>query len=75
MKKQKEQKEQTTNLTAKQKELYLKSPNRCPYCNSLAICADHIEADYNTAWSNVECEDCGKVWKDIYTLTAVVDVA
>jgi len=62
-------------LTKKEKKEYLKHPSLCPNCGSIHILADRIEADGNTAWSNVECSDCGKTWKDVYTLTSVEDIS
>jgi predicted Zn finger-like uncharacterized protein len=58
-------------LSAKQKKAYLKAPSSCPHCGSTSITADHIEADGKIAWSNVECQKCGEVWKDTYTLTSI----
>jgi hypothetical protein len=51
----------------------------CPYCKSAAIFGDEdfITDDNlpNIVTNRVECDDCGRVWRDIYTLTAIRGVA
>jgi len=59
-------------MTKKEKKAYLEDYNRCPKCHSQYIISHALEADGGTAWANVECSDCGAVWKDVYKL---VDVA
>jgi C4-type Zn-finger protein len=58
-------------LTEQQKTDYLNSSSLCPYCKSSNINAERIEADGESAWGEVECEDCGERWTDVYTLTDV----
>ena len=58
-------------MIEQEKQKYLKSPNHCPKCGSENINSGTIEADGSSAWSNVTCEDCNAVWKDIYKLTDI----
>jgi transposase-like protein len=58
-------------LTAKQKNKYVACPNHCPYCGSNDIEANAPEVDGPHAWADVTCNDCGKEWQDVYTLTHV----
>jgi transcription elongation factor Elf1 len=63
-------------LTIERKEQYLKSMGiYCPFCGSDDISAGPLDADYGQAWSNVECQNCKRVWKDIYTLSDIEEVA
>lgn len=61
-------------MTKKQKEAYLKNPEKCPYCGSTVISADPMEVDEKHAWREVECSNCQETWNDVYTLTDVEDV-
>jgi len=57
------------SLTQKQIEYYLAIGGvRCPYCESKNISAGIFD-EGNV--QEVECEDCGKRWKDIYSLVGV----
>lgn len=58
-------------LTAEQKQEYIENPNHCPYCKSEDLTIISKDSDYNQAWYGVQCEDCEKTWKDIYTLTDI----
>lgn len=42
--------------------------SKCPYCNSYNITSDGIEVDGATAWQDIECEDCGETWRDVFKL-------
>lgn len=62
-------------FTNKQKTAYLNALGSiCPYCKSENINAlGKLECDDSgTAEQEVECYDCGKLWKDIYTLTGII---
>lgn len=44
--------------------------DECPFCKSNNINSDDIEIpDGKQTFAVVECSDCGKKWKDIWTLT------
>lgn len=58
------------------KDKYLKNGyNLCPFCNGNDITGGHVEIDGGSAWQRIGCNDCGKMWDDIYTLTDVEEVA
>jgi len=43
----------------------------CPYCDSLDIKGGFVQIDAGSAWQEIECLDCGKLWKDIYRLVDI----
>ena len=45
--------------------------NNCPHCGSSDISGGSFEADGTSAWRDVECEECGESWHDIYSLTGI----
>lgn len=57
-------------MTPEQKKKYIDSGgSKCPYCNSENISAvGCFNADVNSAWRKVACDDCGEVWNDVYRL-------
>lgn len=55
-------------------EEYLKNPTQCPYCKSKEIEAAQLQVDTNIAWNDVECQSCGKQWRDLYSLTGAEDL-
>ena len=58
-------------LTSQQKAQYLSNNGAmCPFCQSDDIEGDTLQSD-GDVWQNVRCLDCGRVWQDIYTLTAI----
>ncbi len=40
----------------------------CPFCGTIDISAGRFDASDCVAWSNVECQECGATWQDIYRL-------
>jgi DNA-directed RNA polymerase subunit RPC12/RpoP len=48
---------------------------RCPYCKSAAVFGDEdFVTDENLpgiVTNRIECDDCGRVWRDIYKLVAL----
>lgn len=56
-------------MTPKQSTEYLLDPTRCPYCQSEDIEGQGFE--YDDMSQIIECNNCERRWKDIYTLTAV----
>ena len=63
----------TARLTDAQKAAYLKRPCHCPFCGSERIDGQMVEIDEAGATQRIECLDCGRLWVDCYTLTAVDD--
>ena len=62
-------------LSAEAQEEYVKSGGfRCPYCGSTDIAGTGL-SDSDADWHSkeIECEDCGKMWDDIYTLSSISD--
>ena len=56
-------------MDEQQKAGYLKSPFHCPYCNSDRIVA--LEFNPESLEQTVECENCGRQWAEVFTLTDV----
>lgn len=42
--------------------------NTCPECGSDNIWGDELLQEGSCAWQEVECQDCGYVWRDVYVL-------
>jgi uncharacterized Zn finger protein len=64
-------------LTDEQKEKYRKHFGcRCPCCGSGDLLADHgaLEQDESGIRMVVQCETCGRAWKDVYELVDVEEV-
>lgn len=55
----------------KNKEAYLSSPSKCPYCDSEDIESGALDADGAVATAEVECNNCHKSWTDVYRLVDV----
>ena len=56
------------------RQKYMKSSGaHCPFCESTNITSGPIQADGSVAWAEVECEDCGSVWQDVWTLTDIAE--
>jgi hypothetical protein len=58
-------------LTDKQ---YLKNPTICPVCRSSDISGGQVDVDMGSCWQEIECEDCGAKWTDIYKLIGYADL-
>ena len=57
-------------LTRKQIEVHLATGGvLCPHCGSDNIRGEGFETEASS--EIVECEDCGKRWKDIFSLVGV----
>lgn len=53
---------------------YISNPTHCPFCGSDNIYAMmNYGFESNYVWSEQKCE-CGKMWKDIYTLTKIEEI-
>ena len=61
-------------LTEQQIKDYLASPNHCPSCGSSNIEADPLQLDDHVASCGVLCEDCGMIWRDIYSIVDIEEV-
>ena len=65
-------------MDAKQRQRYLESKgSRCPFCNSNDIQGEVTisSSDYDESYEQpIYCNECGKTWKDIYTLTDVEEM-
>lgn len=59
------------NLTAEQKEKYIRNDSFCPFCESDDLDSGRMETDSHGAWRDVSCNDCERSWQDQYTLTNV----
>jgi len=40
----------------------------CPFCKSEAIEGSRVEVDAGTAWQEMRCHDCERMWQDDYKL-------
>lgn len=63
-------------FTSKQKRIYLDTKgNICPYCHVKHINTRRkIRHDYDgTAEQEIECNACGRVWKDVYKLIDIME--
>lgn len=59
-------------LTKEQKEKYVFSGSRCPYCHTDNIqTTEQVQTDGGCAWQNVICNKCGKEWRDVYKLVDI----
>ena len=44
---------------------------RCPFCDSDQIEGNEWNADSGSATQEVECNDCGESWLDVYKLVSI----
>jgi len=63
-------------FTQDQKDFYIEHKgNICPICGSRNI--DNVskcQTDEAIAWQDVECHDCGSIWRDCYKLIDIMEV-
>ena len=57
-------------ITSEQKAAYLKNPSRCPFCGGSDLEGEGYDYDGDPA-QTIECQDCGRSWLDIFTLTDI----
>jgi len=52
------------------KNRYIKSdPFFCPFCEGRAIeHSSKFESEFDQAYREIKCNDCGKIWVEIYHL-------
>ena len=59
-------------LTKKQRKAYIKEVGRigrkCPFCGSYKVSGGHAELEEMWIRQDVECNNCGEDWQDIYKL-------
>ena len=48
-----------------------KGGNECPHCGGTDISSCGFESDDTYAWREVECENCGKEWKELFSMTGI----
>lgn len=62
-------------LTAAQKQFYLNHEgSRCPFCHSTDIEGREHDYEGNQVYQEIACNDCRRIWRDIYVLTEVEDI-
>lgn len=64
-------------FTEKQKHKYLQDKGRtCPYCESSDIASSpySVHIDSLKAYQGIECEDCGKKWRNCYNLVDIQEI-
>jgi len=43
----------------------------CPFCRSTRVeAASSVDGEVRRCWQDVQCLDCGKVWRDVYELAS-----
>ena len=63
------------HLTDEQVKKYVREGGvKCPYCKSPDITGGSVAVDANRAWREVDCQQCGRNWTDLYRLIDVVEV-
>ena len=63
------------SLTSMKKEEYVRNGGtKCPFCFKKNIEGGHIEVDAGEAFQEVQCHDCEKRWRDIYTLIDLEEI-
>lgn len=63
------------SLTKKQIKQHVSTGGTsCPYCNLDNINMYDQDIPSNQIIGKVSCDDCGKQWLDIYTLTSIEEV-
>ena len=60
-------------LTEKQKQIYLKDSDYCPFCGSENIEGSVIDFYNNKVYQCINCNSCNLEWYDEYTLTGVIE--
>ncbi len=60
-------------MTSKQRQAYLKNSHKCPYCGGADISGRGYDYDEPPA-RIIDCENCGKSWMDVFTLTDVLEL-
>lgn len=63
---------QDEGMDEETKKEYIEGKGRfCPFCKCETLEGDAIEIDDGLALQLITCNDCGKQWTDIYTLSDV----
>jgi transcription elongation factor Elf1 len=62
-------------ISAKAKKEYIGGAYGCPFCNSGNIISpDSLMDDMSNVKRIMMCEDCGKKWLEIYTISDIIEV-
>jgi hypothetical protein len=62
-------------LTRMMKKKYVVGAgNNCPFYGSEELSGSRFHSDGTSAWRNITCSDCGKEWRDVYTLVDVEEI-
>ena len=56
------------------KKKYVETPTFCPYCNSSDITAQGSDFEDLICLQVIECETCGKRWREILSVTDVEEI-
>lgn len=60
-------------ITESQEKKYIENKGlRCPHCNSNDLDTGCPNADGDVVTIEVTCKKCGEEWKDLYTLTGIL---
>jgi len=60
------------NIKAK----YLDNPNQCPHCDSENLSVESgLDFSGNQCWRTVSCVMCGKMWREIFTVTDIEEIS
>jgi transposase-like protein len=51
-----------------QKEYVTEGGKNCPFCDSSDVESQALQVDGPIAWSDCNCNTCGKEWDDLYRL-------
>ena len=62
-----------SKLTPEQKAAYLKDSCKCPHCQAGNFEGGEIQADGESHYQNISCNECGREWVEIYGLVEVDD--
>ena len=63
--------EKLKKLTTGKKRSYLRRGSCCPYCRSESITGESVDIGDAQALQEVDCQDCGRRWHDVYRLADV----
>ena len=63
--------EKLKTLTAARKLAYLRRGSCCPYCRSESITGESVDIEGRQASQEVDCQECGRRWHDVYRLADV----
>ncbi len=62
---------QVEMLTEEQKQKYLTTPYKCPYCGSDELTLGKVTADLKRTLQTISCSQCKRRWTSIYELSHI----